>query len=140
MSARTSRKRTTTQRLGGEGNGVAVKDEPQGDEEGKEDGRKRRREGARPIGAGQTQRGGQQKGDDEEGNVTHSMNPFLPLHSLNKPGNPPLTMGEMKVSDIVLSERQQAKWDRVSDAQKAQMVKAVVRLLLFKGEAVRHCG
>lgn len=149
MSSRTSRKRTSAQRFGyDEGNGVDVKGEPGVTEEEEEgEGRTRggrgrqRRAPARGGGSLQSQshRDGQhqhqlQQIEDEDDQPPH-LNPFLPLHRLNRADTgTALTQGDMKISDITLSARQQGKWDRVSDTQKAQIVKAVTRLLLLKGK------
>lgn len=146
MSTRTSRKRTTTQRLGYEDTAVNVKAEPNGNDgdEEEERGSRSSRQRTRPS------RGGShlpatsstssapaqvQRADEVMDGAPSHNNPFLPLHRVNKPGSDnALTQGDMKIANIALQARQQGKWDRLSDTQQTQIIKAVTRVLLLKGK------
>ena len=127
MSARSSRKRTATKHYGREEIVEEVKD--QGSE-----GRKRQR--ARGAGSSTSSSSTQQapetisltaevEGGEEE-QVPRSLNPFLTVRSTRN-------LEEMKVHDFAVSAKQEQLWERVTDTQKAQIVKAVTRLLLLKG-------
>lgn len=130
MSSRPSRKRKTTQHFSPEDSGVKVKDEPNREKEEtpvrRQNGRTARRGGSLPATVSQTQH----VHDDGDIDVEDTRsNPFMAAG---------ITMPNMKIFDIVPGPRQLQKWDRLSETEKSQIVKAVTRLLLMKGNILFH--
>jgi hypothetical protein len=129
MSARTSRKRTTTQRFGIDE--TIVKDEPKLRDDDETPASRRQRQRQRPAQGGgtlltQTPQAQAQRGRDEERpNPNTKPNPYMAAAAPS--------VDCMKISDISLNKRQLDKWEKVSNTEKAQIIKAVARLLLLKG-------
>ena len=104
-----------------------MKDEPTTGNGGQESARRKRQKQQGSVSTVTTQRAAAQgDNDDDEDRTDGHVNRYLDVTGAGLNG--------MKISDISLSNDQMVKWNRVSDSAKVQIVKAVTRLLLLRGE------